>query len=343
MLDPKAKCMICNRAALTVVLIFFLSALTGCGKSQAPGNTADKGVNDSVTEQARRSAIDSIPMVKIPAGKFVRGSNKEDTEGMQARYGFASPLYQDEHPEARIHLDEFWIDVYEVTNKAYKNYIQNTNRMMPFAWVNNGYALDEPQMRAMDVDKLRKIALDYFKLDVDTTKMDKTALINAMLAQQVKFDKLPVSGVNWYNAREFCQWRSARLPSELEWEKAARGPDGLEYPWGNEWDPKITNTGDDSGWEEGIAPVGSYENNKSPYGVYDMSGNVWEWVSDWYAPYPDSKFQSPAFGKTNRVIRGGGGGVGHYAISYFFRGATRQFSEPEMESDDVGFRCARDA
>ncbi|NOX92767.1 MAG: formylglycine-generating enzyme family protein, partial [Gammaproteobacteria bacterium] len=95
-----------------------------------------------------------------------------------------------------------------------------------------------------------------------------------------------------------------------------------------------------------MAPVGAYAKNKSPYGAFDMSGNVWEWVADWYAPYEGSNYESKAFGKTSRVIRGGGGGVsgvGHYAISYFFRGATRQFAEPEMESEDVGFRCVSDA
>ena len=282
-------------------------------------------------------------MVLVEAGEFIRGSNKEDTEGMQARYGFAAPLYLDEHPQAKVKLPAFWIDKFEVTNAAYKQYILSTKRMMPFSWVNNGYALTSDKLNKMDVEKLRTIALDYFKLDVDTRVMNKAQLIEAMLAHQKQLDILPVSGVNWFDAREFCQWRETRLPSELEWEKAARGTDGQEFPWGNEWDPKMTNTGDDGKWEEGIAPVGKYEGNRSPYGAYDMSGNVWEWVNDWYQQYPDSKYESPAFGKTNRVIRGGGGGIGHYAISYFFRAATRQFSEPEMESDDVGFRCARDA
>jgi formylglycine-generating enzyme required for sulfatase activity len=172
--------------------------------------------------------------------------------------------------------------------------------------------------------------------------MDKPSLIKAMLDRQKQLDNLPASGVNWFDAKKYCLWRSARLPTEAEWEKAARGPDGLEYPWGNNWDPAITNTGEDSDWEGGIAPVGSYRKNKSVYGIYDLSGNVWEWVNDWYEPYPGSDFKSEAFGKKVRVIRGGGGGDGHYAISYFFRGATRQFSEPEMESDDVGFRCAKD-
>lgn len=312
-----------------------LCFLVACGKSS--DNT------DVASDQILQSVIKNTPMVKVEAGKFIRGSEKEDKEGMQARYGFAYPLYQDERPQKEIHLDAFYIDVYEVTNKSYKQFILSTKRMMPFAWVNNGYALSEEKLQTMDVERLRKIALDYFRLDMDTRVMDKPALIAAMLEYQKKLDKLPVSGVNWHDAKKYCLWRQARLPTEAEWEKAARGPDGLEYPWGNNWDPSITNTGEDGRWEEGIAPVGSFEKNKSVYGAYDLSGNVWEWVEDWYQPYPESTYKSELFGEKMRVIRGGGGGDGHYAISYFFRAATRQFSEPEMESDDVGFRCAKDA
>ena len=311
-----------------------LVVMTGCDSM----TSAEDSKNNAVLQ----SVIKNTPMVKIKVGKFIRGSEKEDKEGMQARYGFASPLYLDERPKAEINLDAYWMDVYEVTNKSYKAFIHSTERMMPFAWVNNGYALSEEKLQSKDVKKLRSIALDYFKLDMDTREMDKPSLIKAMLDRQNQLDNLPASGVNWFDAKKYCLWRSARLPTEAEWEKAARGPDGLEYPWGNNWDPTITNTGEDSDWEGGIAPVGSYEKNKSVYGIYDLSGNVWEWVNDWYEPYPGSDHKSEAFGNKARVIRGGGGGDGHYAISYFFRGATRQFSEPEMESDDVGFRCAKD-
>ena len=285
----------------------------------------------------------NVAQVLVPAGEFIRGSNREDDLAMRQQYGFPSPLFVDEHPQKEVHLDAFNIDTYEVTNKQFKSYILSGKRMLPYAWMSNGYAIAEDQLKMLDVEKLRKMATDVFAVGIDTRKMSKPALLAAMLEQQGMLDNFPVTGVNWFAAKEFCAWRQARLPTEAEWEKAARGPDGFEYPWGNDWDPKITNTGDDGEWDEGMAPIGSYPKNKSPYGAYDMSGNVWEWVADWYEAYAGSVYKAEAFGKHNRVIRGGGGGVGHYASSYFFRGATRQFAEPEMESEDVGFRCVSDA
>jgi formylglycine-generating enzyme required for sulfatase activity len=151
-----------------------------------------------------------------------------------------------------------------------------------------------------------------------------------------------VTGVTWFDADAYCRWTGGRLPSEAEWEKSARGENGREYPWGDQWSKTITNTGDNSDVEGGVVEVGRYPQNQSVYGVYDLSGNVWEWVEDWYKPYSGSTFQQDAFGEVNRVIRGGGGGTGHYALSVFFRGAARSYAKPDMASQDVGFRCARD-
>jgi len=324
---------LCRSTIITVIfssllLIGFLSACTKSSEQQK-------------SLPSPQAQIDVI-MVKVEAGEFIHGSDKKDSEGLQQRFGFPNPLYLDESPKKTRSLPAFYIDKFEVSNKSYKQYIFSSNKMIPYDWMSNGYALSSEQLESMDVDKLRKLAAEYARLDVDTTQMDKAALLKAMQGYQAQIDKFPVGNVSWFDAKDYCEWRGGRLPSEMEWEKAARGKNGNEYPWGNEWNPKFANTGDDGEWEDGIAPVGSYPKNISPYGVMDMAGNVWEWVSDWYQAYPDSTYQSNLYGETYRVIRGGGGGMGHYAISYFYRASTRQYSEPDMQSADVGFRCVKE-
>ncbi len=285
-----------------------------------------------------------MPMVTVPAGEFIRGSQKTDDEGIQEQYGMAAPIYLDEYPQHKMILPAFKIDVYEVSNKQFKDFIIATDRALPYEWGHNGYGLTMKEASTMDIERLRKIGTDDFKLDMDTTKMSREALMTVMEKEQLKRDPFPVTGISWHYADVYCRWRGKRLPTEAEWEKAARGPNGFEFPWGNDWNAALTNTGDqdESEWEEGIAPVGSYPHNKSYYGAYDMAGNVWEWTADWYQPYPKSIYRSDNFGEKVKVIRGGGGGIGHYALSYFFRGATRQFAEPDMAGEDVGFRCAAD-
>ncbi|VAW87935.1 Sulfatase modifying factor 1 precursor (C-alpha-formyglycine- generating enzyme 1) [hydrothermal vent metagenome] len=287
-------------------------------------------------------SVKNIPMVTVPAGSFIRGSNRTDTEGLQERYGFATPLYLDEHPKHIMTLPAFQIDTYEVSNLQYKAFIFSKNYKKPYTWNENGYGTPLKELHSFPIKKARDFVANTMKLDIDTRTMQLPELVEAVKQRMTELDQLPVGDVNWFDASQFCRWANKRLPTEAEWEKAARGEEGLEFPWGNVWDSKITNTGDDEAWNEDVAPIGAYPENRSPYGAYDLSGNVWEWVENWYQPYPGSSMESNLFGKQAKVIRGGGGGVGHYAISYFFRGATRQFAEPTLETADVGFRCAKD-
>ncbi len=334
-----------------LILLTLISTLYACSKNAdtdqpTPINSAQQNtLSASATPTPQADAIGyqlDMPMVLVPASEFILGSNKVDTEGLQKRYGFTTPIYLDEHPQQKAFLPAFKIDAYEVSNKQFKTFILDTDRALPFEWGQNGYGLTMEEADTMDMVRLRGIAADDFKLDRDTTTLSRQTLIEAMEEKQYLHDPFPVTGISWYYAYSYCRWKNKRLPTEREWEKAARGPNGLEYPWGNNWDTAITNTGDDHDWEDGIAPTGSYPQNKSPYGAYDMAGNVWEWVDNWYHPYPDSTYQSEQFGEKMKIIRGGGGGIGHYALSYFFRGATRQFAEPTMAGEDVGFRCASD-
>lgn len=149
----------------------------------------------------------------------------------------------------------------------------------------------------------------------------------------------PVSHVTWFDADGFCKWDGRRLPSEAEWEKAAHGPDGYVYPWGNEYDESKTNV---RGGKTMV--VGSIETDKSGYGVYDMAGNVMEWVDDWYMPYPGSTAKNKDFGYKVKVLRGASGSTsGHYNIAVMFaRASSRQKYLPSGADKDGGFRCARD-
>jgi len=283
-------------------------------------------------------------MVLIPAGPFIMGSNRSDTDNKAQEYGSSKPWYLDEKPQRELRLPAYWIDQYEITNAQYREFVRKANYWVPPAWRDNGYLLNQDVLKIADLSTLRRLAADTFNIAANTEKMDKPALLHAIEQEQKKQDMLPVTTVNWLNATDYCRWAGKRLPSEAEWEKAARGRDGREYPWGNEWGPKRANAGQGESWEFGVAPVGSYPAGVSPYGVHDMAGNVMEWTQDWYEAYPGSTYVSPAFGKQYKVVRGGGwGGMGHYAIAQFYRSAYRLNMKPDSLFVDIGFRCVKDA
>lgn len=283
-------------------------------------------------------------MVLVPAGKFVMGSDKREESKTVAEFGNTKPWYLDEHPMRKVELPAYYLDQLEVSNAQYREFVAKTRRNPPAYWLESGYmlALGRAKLQAQDADKLAKLATKVFKLDVDTGKMNREQLLAAIDKRLIYMDSLPVVEVSWHDADAFCRWAEKRLPSEAEWEKAARGANGSEFPWGDTWQAGMSNSGDES-WDDGVAPVGSYKSDTSPYQVMDMAGNVSEWVSDWYQPYPGSDFTSKDFGKTYRVLRGAAWGrEGHYAISLFQRGAYRFYLAPEDTHADLGFRCARD-
>jgi formylglycine-generating enzyme required for sulfatase activity len=309
-------------------------------------------LSDCATHSADGLATDTLVidgMVLIPAGEFIMGSDKgEDASKWREAntlnpYGFKDRLYVDERPLHKVTLPVFLIDKYEVTNTKYRDFVIATKRAVPWGWMQNGYNFTGEFLETLPIEYLRQVAINRYKLDMDVSNMTREDLLAELEKSLVRRNNLPVTTVTWDDANEYCIWAGKRLPTEAEWEKAARGPKGLEFPWGNEWDPKKINTMS----EDPDAPYsvgGSFPGDKSPYGVYDMAANVAEWVADWYDAYPGAPpYDNKYFGKTQRVARGGITSSGHYdSISLMFRSAKRSHFLPNSALIDLGFRCVKD-
>jgi formylglycine-generating enzyme required for sulfatase activity len=216
-----------------------------------------------------------------------------------------------EIPVNTVYLDGYWIDKYEVTNGQYALCVEAGSCQAPYSPSSETH---------------------YYYYGYP------------------EFSNYPVLWVNWYMARNYCEWAGRRLPTEAEWEKAARGTDGQEYPWGNEpltgeranfcdinCERTIANPVYNDGYAD-VAPVGSYPMGASPYGALDMSGNVWEWTGSLIMPYP----YDPTDGRENldangeRVWRGGPWSNG----TWWMRSSVRYRSIPTYWWVNLGFRCA---
>ena len=243
----------------------------------------------------------------------------------------------DEQPQRLVYTATFWIDRYEVTNDTYARFVQVTGHRAPA------------------------------HLNPASTLWEKNAPIPGIGSH-------PVVNVSWEDAVAYCTWMGKRLPTEAEWEKGARGTDGRQYPWGNEWDFMKANSASywagrtiafqsgadwDAFWikgegakisrEKGIRgevltmPVASFPEGVSLYGLYDMAGNAAEWVQDWYNPnyYSEAPLSDPQGPPHGAVKAMRGGSWLKPAIS--LRTTDRDWGTMDSRPSGTGFRCAKDA
>ncbi len=249
-------------------------------------------------ELSKEEVIKELKMILIPEGEFIMGSDNP----------FDNP---DQKPKHKVFLSSYRISKYEVTNEMFKAFVMDGGYKRKELWTPEGWKFIQENM------------------------------ITHPAGWRVRgFDdpQKPVVGVSWYEAYAFAKWLGMRLPTEAEWEKAARGTDGRVYPWGNEFDASRV-------FYKAIARplrVGSFPSGASPYGVLDMAGNVWEWVWDWYGEryYARSPYKNPK-GPENgeyKVVRGGGWGCNRRQM----RCAYRRHEKPTWRRLDVGFRVVQD-
>lgn len=291
--------------------------------TELPVNTEVPGLGST-----RISETDGMTLVFVPGGDFTMGSD--------------SSIYASERPVHTVFLDPYWIDQTEVTNAMFETFITQTGYQTDAEKIGSSYVFNPGSRKSMQGADWRH------------PQGPDSSLTN--------LSEHPVVHVSWNDAQAYCEWAGRRLPTEAEWEKAARGTDARVYPWGNQppagnllnlgdaslaeiVDPAVVPAGvnwPDRSIDDGYqftAPVGSFPAGASPYGALDMAGNVWEWVNDWageayYQSSPSSNPGGPDSGEY-RVMRGGS----WYDDKDGQRAAYRGWAGPEDTDITLGFRC----
>ncbi|HYY95468.1 MAG TPA: formylglycine-generating enzyme family protein [Pyrinomonadaceae bacterium] len=300
--------------SVAAVFTFLLSGIT-VGRRQESQKTVGRST-PSASKGTSASARDKS-MALIRGATFGMGTEASEIPRLQQAFGIRrADLFSAEVPRHAVTIDSFYLDRYEVTNGQFKKFLDRNpawrRGSIPARYHNGNY------LKHWGGDTYPKGKADH-----------------------------PVTDVSWYAAVAYCQWAGKRLPTEAEWEYAARGGlKGKAFPWGDE--PVDKTRANYGGSQVGAAtPVGSYPANG--YGLFDMAGNVWEFMADEWGPYPSSPQTDPVAGGnlflddtflkiiTRRVIRGGsfGGSPVNLRVTY------RDSHPPEGAQDFVGFRCAQ--
>jgi formylglycine-generating enzyme required for sulfatase activity len=316
-----------------LMIIALLAFLIGC----KPGSVAPTATPEPTTEPApRRTRIrlsDGMAMVYVPSGEFVMGSTDEEVdEALQlcnkVHNDCQRTWFKNEQPAHTVALDPFWIDRTEVTNAQFA------------AFLNEQGDEAEGEMSWLNV---------WLDLESDYCLIEQ---VGGKFRPKNGYADHPMILVSWYGAATYCQWAGGRLPTEAEWEYAARGPDRPMYPWGDTFDGARLNYCDanctferwkDSVYDDGYArtaPVGNYLGGESWCGAVDMAGNVWEWVADWYAEdtYARSPSRNPQGADSGQFrVQRGGSWINDMKD---MRSALRNRYPSSWQDHAVGFRCA---
>jgi formylglycine-generating enzyme required for sulfatase activity len=237
--------------------------------------------------------------VTIPAGSFYMGAQKVN----EKERNYDPDAYPDESPVREVTLRQFRIGRYPVTVQEFGAFIADKGYSVRQHWKEGHVKFKEP----------------------------------AYWEQQSEYPNRPVVGVSWFEAAAYCSWAGGRLPTEAEWERAARGPESNKYPWGN--DPPLDASRANYDSIDNPTPVGLFPKGNTSEGIYDMLGNVVEWCIDWYGDYESENLGNPIGPKSGeRVVRGGSWGIDKRLV----RVSVRINVALEQRYDFMGFRCARD-
>lgn len=241
-------------------------------------------------------AVSEVPkgMVLVPAGEFIMG-----TDDAQAP--------ENQRPARKVHVDAFYIEKHEVTNAQFEEFILAGGYNKRKYWTKAGW------------DFIQKERFFYIYPGRKMYRIDKPLGFGQNSVSTAP--NHPVIGVSWYEAAAYAEWMGKRLPTEVEWEKAARGTDARRYPWGNEFDFSKLNY---FPHHQKLLGVGSFPTGASPYGVMDIAGSVAEWCAD---------------GESEKKnLRGGGWN----ATRLMLRSTHREAESPTHRNYTIGFRCAKD-
>jgi formylglycine-generating enzyme required for sulfatase activity len=282
-----------------------------------------------ITLPTRSEEVTESDMVFVPAGNLYMGASESMKKKMLSLCDDCDPLsINDQSPQRIVYLDDFWIDKAEVTIEKFQTFIEQENYVTSAE--RKGFSL------VFDSYTKKYITT----LGVNWKKPEGNNIIYPR--------DFPVIHVSWDDATAYCAWAGGRLPTEAEWEKAAKGTDLRMFPWGDTV-PRNEYGNDSLNFNlENNNPVAvmSYESGISPYGAYDMAGNVWEWVSDWYSEsYNQSETDNPRGPSSGlgHVMRGGSWASEIQIELVNVMTTFRYYNKPDFTSPLVGFRCVKDS